>query len=53
MRRRVIYLLSIVAAAAIVVFGLGAWHKSEAARKYVQSSTPTIFVHGLGQQCEG
>lgn len=52
MRRRVIYLLSIVAAAAIVVFGLGAWHHSEAARKYVQSSTPTIFVHGWGSSAK-
>lgn len=52
MHRCLIYLLSIVVAASVVVVSLGAWHKSEAARKYVQAFTPTIFVHGWGSSAK-
>jgi uncharacterized alpha/beta hydrolase family protein len=46
MRRRFAILTIVVIAVAIG--GLAAWHRARAAKQFVQSSVPTIFVHGWG-----
>jgi uncharacterized alpha/beta hydrolase family protein len=52
MRRRLIAIVSIIVVALVAVFSIGAWRRAQAARQYVQKSTPTIFVHGWGSSAK-
>lgn len=42
------FIVKILLAAALTVTGMFSWQSASAARQYVRSNTPTIFVHGWG-----
>ena len=48
MHRRITTIITTVIIAVVAVISLTAWHRAQAAKQFVQSNTPTIFVHGWG-----
>lgn len=48
MKRHLTTAIGTIIVAAIAVFTLSAWHRTQAAQQFVKSDTPTIFVHGWG-----
>lgn len=41
-------IIIVIAIVILGLVGLISWHRTQAAKKYIHSSTPTIFVHGWG-----
>lgn len=48
MHRRFLPTFTAVIVVAIAALTLNSWHRAQAAKQFVQSTTPTIFVHGWG-----
>lgn len=48
MKRHFITIISSIAVAAVALLTFSTWQRSQAAKHYIHSNTPTIFVHGWG-----
>lgn len=48
MHRRTVSIVGALIIAVIAIISFNAWHRAQAAKQFVHSSTPTIFIHGWG-----
>ena len=48
MHRRTISIVGVIIIGIIAIITYNVWHRAQAAKQFVQSDTPTIFVHGWG-----
>lgn len=48
MHRRITTIITTVVIAAVAIIALASWQRARAAKQFIQSTTPTIFVHGWG-----
>lgn len=50
MHRRITTIITTVVIAAVAIIALASWQRARAAKQFIQSTTPTIFVHGWGSK---
>lgn len=48
MHRRTVSIVGALIIAVIAIISFNAWHRAQAAKQFVHSSTPTIFIHDWG-----
>ena len=48
MHRRTVSIVGALIIAVIAIISFNAWHRAQAAKQFVHSNIPTIFVHGWG-----